>query len=106
MTADRHGHDENCRRISQKELSDIALAAAKEGATQTVSKLFAVFDVNVSNEDQVRKLRDAITFLYSLEATARVTRHRVWLTFVTILSSAIIIAIGDAIWILIRAKVR
>lgn len=92
------------RRITQRELSDLALAAAKEASTETSAKFWAVFGINIADEKQASDARDLFIFMFGLFRTYRDTRHRFWIVFVTIVSGAIIYASGQAIVAFVRTK--
>lgn len=95
---------EEFRRVTNKELSDLALAAAKEASTETAAKFWAVFGINIADEKQAADARDLFIFMFGLLRTYRDTRHRFWVVFVTIVSGAVIYAAGQAIVTFVRAK--
>lgn len=77
--------------FTQKELSDIALAAAKEAARQTISETFALLGVNVSNFDSMQGLRDDLAFLRHTRVGAGRMGAKFVLTIVSVIAGAVAI---------------
>lgn len=78
--------------ISKDDLSNIALAAAKEASRQTISETFALLGVNVSNFDDMKKFREDLEFMRSVRSGASKLGARFVLTIVSIVAGAVAIA--------------
>lgn len=96
--------------FTRDELSDIALAAAKEGSRQTLNELFSLLGVNLMNFDDVKAFREDLEFLRTIRPYrddlefARALRSgskkiggRFVITIVTVLASAIAIGAWEFI---------
>lgn len=96
--------------FTRDELSDIALAAAKEGSRQTLNEIFALLGVNLSNfEDMkafredlefvrtIRQYREDIEFAHALRSGSKRIGGRFVITVVTVLASAIAIGAWEFI---------
>lgn len=82
---------------SEREASQIALAAAKEAVRETMTEMFSLLGVNVANFDSMQGLRDDLAFVRSLRHGATKAGGRFFLTIVSLIAGAV--AIGMWEWL-------
>lgn len=78
--------------LTRKEMSDIALAAAKEAVRQSEERMFAMLGYNVADLNDMKQLREDLEFAHTLRVGSKAAGARAALTLISIISSAIIIA--------------
>lgn len=97
MSGDRGG-------FTRDELSDIALAAAKEGSRQTLNEIFALLGVNLMNFEDVKSFREELDFArtmklyredlefaHALRTSSKKIGAKFVLTIVTVVAGAVAI---------------
>lgn len=77
--------------ISREEASNIALAAAKEATREVMTETFALLGINISNFEDIKKLRDDLELLHSLRSGASKIGAKFVLTIVSIIAGAVAI---------------
>ncbi len=98
--------DRELRRISESELRTLAEDAGDHAAKSLLSTILAAIDVDIENPEEMRKLRGGMIFLFGLQRTAETAKTRFWMTFLTILSGALILAVAQAMWNLFKSKIN
>ena len=81
--------------ITREESSDIALAAAKEAARQTINDVFALLGVNLANFDSVQAFRDDIEWARRSRKISEMTGKRIWTTLVGVASAGTAVALWE-----------
>lgn len=90
-----HEHDHGF--INKTEASNIALAAAKEAARQTLSETFGMLGVNIADFESMQKFRDDLEWARHARELSQRTGHRAWTAIVTVAASGLAIAIWEYI---------
>lgn len=86
-------------RVTRKELSDIALAAAKEAVRQSNNELFGLLGYNLADQDDTKALREDFIFIRKM----RVNSGRVSMAFIFALMAVLASALAVTVWEGIKA---
>lgn len=81
-------------RLTEKQLADVALAAAKEASRQTSNEIFSLFDINLANVSAVRDFRDDIRYIHDLRTVTLKMKMKALMVVVVIVTTAL----GAAMW--------
>jgi len=85
--------------LDKQQLSNMALAAAKEAVRETHAELFSLLGINIANFDDVKRFRANLEFLESLHSGTAKMGARAMFAFMTMMVGAI----GLAVWLGIKA---
>lgn len=75
-----------------KQMSDIALAAAKEGSRQTLNEVFALLGVNLSDFEDVKAFREDIEFVRRIRSGGSKLGAKFVLTVVSVVAATVAIS--------------
>jgi hypothetical protein len=89
----------HAKSLSQTEMSNIALAAAKEAVRETHAELFALLGYNIADFKDINRLRGNLEFLNALHTNTSRASSRFMLGTVTLLIGAV----GAALWMGLKA---
>ena len=90
--------------ITREEASNIALAAAKEAARQTLNETFGMLGVNLANFDDMQKFRDDLTWVRRYRSLSDGAGRRAAMTIISVVSAGVAISLWEWIKSLIRAS--
>lgn len=83
--------------ITEKQLSDIALAAAKEASRATAETFFGVIGVNIADNEQIQNFRDNLAFAQRLRLSTDAAARRFSLTLVSVIAAAFALAVWEGV---------
>lgn len=89
--------DPRHRFITREEASEIALAAAKEAARQTLNEVFGMFGVNLANFDSMQAFRSDLDWVKRGRKLSELTGKRIWTTIVALGAGGLAIALWEAV---------
>lgn len=93
-----HEHDHGF--ITRTDASNIALAAAKEAARQTLSETFGMLGVNIADFESMQKFRDDLEWARHARQLSERTGHRAWTAVVTVAASGVAIGLWEYVRVL------
>lgn len=98
----RDRDDDALYRITQKQSSDIALAAATRAVQELQTRFMADLGINIADQKDIAALRADIAFVRSLRMASKSFGAR----FLMTLATAIAIAFAVAMWEAIKTLAR
>ncbi len=99
-------NEESYRHVTDKQLSDLAAAGGKVGATEVAAKFWAELGINIANEKEAKEVRELFIFMFGFWRTYKDARHRFWIIFISMFSAAIVGSAFAAMWAYLKAKVH